>query len=458
MYEAALQKKRDRLPFQIFPDPVEVIVCPEGTLGCVVPGKERLPSIVVEPTDINEVESGELRWPPEHEDSEDEDLFLEQCIPPANIADWGEENEAENESMTSNQPSNSLLGKMSDDILFDDFNYTDYNCSDPEGCSIDDLDLEVNVLGWRHWFLLTFYAIVFLLGVPGNSLVVWVTAFRMPRSVNAQWFLNLSLADLLCCLTMPLLMVQLAHDLHWPFGSLACKILPSLLYMVMYSSVLLLTVISLDRWLLVTRPAWCQNRRQPRLARWVCLGTWVLAFIATIPQLFHMQLEIKGTKVLCIGYYSSHLHAWAMVMFRFLLGFLLQFLIISYSHWAVYKTTCQRSAHRNNERSARTLRVILAVVVTFFLCWLPLHIVDIFFLVLKKTGDTRANLYLAHTLALCLAYINSCLNPLLYVCLGRGFRESLTKTLKSVLNFASEEPTRATSVTMNTKSTTDATS
>lgn len=94
---------------QIFPDPVEVVVGPQGTLGCVVQGKERLPSIVVEPTDISEVESGELRWPPEHEDSEDEDLFLEQCIPPANIADWGEEDEDES-IFISNQPRTSLLG------------------------------------------------------------------------------------------------------------------------------------------------------------------------------------------------------------------------------------------------------------------------------------------------------------------------------------------------------------
>ncbi|MGH0138436.1 UNVERIFIED_CONTAM: hypothetical protein FKN15_073357 [Acipenser sinensis] len=75
---------------QIFPDPVEVAV--EGRhltadLGCTRL-KERLPSIVVEPTDVSEVESGELRWPPEGlgsfegEEDEDEDLFLDQCIPP----------------------------------------------------------------------------------------------------------------------------------------------------------------------------------------------------------------------------------------------------------------------------------------------------------------------------------------------------------------------------------------
>ncbi|XP_047678495.1 uncharacterized protein lbhl isoform X4 [Tachysurus fulvidraco] len=115
MYEIPLQKKRDNLPFQIFPDPVEVVLHPEGTLVCVPQGKERLPSIVVEPTDISEVESGELRWPPEQGDSDDEDLFLEQCIPPANIADWGEEDEDE-AIIISNQPSTSLLELQTDDF------------------------------------------------------------------------------------------------------------------------------------------------------------------------------------------------------------------------------------------------------------------------------------------------------------------------------------------------------
>lgn len=42
--------------FQIFPDPSDFDRC------CKL--KDRLPSIVVEPTE-GEVESGELRWPPE---------------------------------------------------------------------------------------------------------------------------------------------------------------------------------------------------------------------------------------------------------------------------------------------------------------------------------------------------------------------------------------------------------
>ena len=78
--------------------------------------KERLPSIVVEPTEVSEVESGELRWPPENIDLEDdeEDLFLEQCIPPANIADWGEEEEEEEETsvILNQQPGMTLIGEL----------------------------------------------------------------------------------------------------------------------------------------------------------------------------------------------------------------------------------------------------------------------------------------------------------------------------------------------------------
>lgn len=106
------------LILQIFPDPVEVVLSPNATLNSFNHGqeKERLPSIVVEPTELSEVESGELRWPPEtmDMDEDEEDLFLEQCIPPANIADWGEEEEVGEETLIllTPQPGLTLIGEL----------------------------------------------------------------------------------------------------------------------------------------------------------------------------------------------------------------------------------------------------------------------------------------------------------------------------------------------------------
>lgn len=65
---------------------------------------------------MSEVESGELRWPPDNMDMEEdeEDLFLEQCIPPANIADWGDEEEEEEETSVILNPQQglTLIGEL----------------------------------------------------------------------------------------------------------------------------------------------------------------------------------------------------------------------------------------------------------------------------------------------------------------------------------------------------------
>ncbi|XP_016099703.1 C5a anaphylatoxin chemotactic receptor 1-like [Sinocyclocheilus grahami] len=345
-----------------------------------------------------------------------------------------------------------------DYIFSDDYNETDW-CEGIENCTAFVLPtaMPLSRIGYRHWIVLVCFFIVFLLGVPGNALVVWVTAFRMPNSVNAQWFLNLAIADLLCCLSLPLLMVPLAQDQHWPYGALGCKLLSGLFYMMMYCSVLLLVVISLDRFLLVTKPVWCQNHRNTRQARCVCLVVWILALLAGSPQFAHMGIhEVSKTKTLCEGRYSNLGHAWSVTLTRCFLSFLLPFLIICISHWKVFLTTSSGRGQKGSDKSARALRVILALVLSFFLCWIPLNIVDILLLMMQKQShNVLANLHLAHVLTLCLAYINSCLNPLLYVCLGRGFKESLISSLRSVLHFASEAPSHRISMTANSKSTTD---
>ncbi|XP_059805488.1 C3a anaphylatoxin chemotactic receptor-like [Hypanus sabinus] len=78
------------------------------------------------------------------------------------------------------------------------------------------------------WTLIP-YAITFLLGVPGNSAVIWVTGFKMERDVHTMCFLYLAVADLTYCLTLPFWMVNVALRGTWlridiPYILLLCSI------------------------------------------------------------------------------------------------------------------------------------------------------------------------------------------------------------------------------------------
>ncbi|XP_076853573.1 uncharacterized protein lbhl [Brachyhypopomus gauderio] len=133
-FELPQPDTRDRA-FQIFPDLMEVVLTLEGSQAQTEQGKERLPSIVVEPVDVSEVESGELRWPPEpEEDEEDEGLFLEQSFPPACITDWGDEEQEEvdedDEEQRDEEESTVIVNTQQDTLLLD-LQLSDYTDDTP---------------------------------------------------------------------------------------------------------------------------------------------------------------------------------------------------------------------------------------------------------------------------------------------------------------------------------------
>ncbi|XP_035767558.1 C5a anaphylatoxin chemotactic receptor 1-like, partial [Neolamprologus brichardi] len=183
------------------------------------------------------------------------------------------------------------------------------------------------------------------------------------------------------------------------------------------------------------------------------VAVWVLALIGSIPQFVYAQ-EIKAgdEKRECRMEYTVD-SAWPVSAFRFLIGFIIPFLVILVCHLVVFSNT-QRRMTRGRTGSKKTLGVVIAMVLSFFLCWIPLHIVDFLIMTTPQGSYVSPKLHLAHVIALFLAYINSCLNPLLYVCLGQSFKDSMNRSLRNILHFISENMTTKISIThMDSKST-----
>ncbi|XP_036385307.1 C3a anaphylatoxin chemotactic receptor [Megalops cyprinoides] len=286
------------------------------------------------------------------------------------------------------------------------------------------------------------YSLTCLLGIPGNAFVIWIAGFKMKRTVNTIWFVNLASADFLCCLSIPFSIVEIALDYHWPYGNVLCKVLPTVIILNMFASVFTLTLISLDRFALVIKPVWSQNHRSTALASVLCIAAWCMALALSLPSMIYREVHTEASNDICTYDHSS---AGSSVVksihvTRFVFGFLLPLTVII----ICYSLIAGKVSRSSFSKSQKAFRIILGVIVAFFVCWLPYHIVG---LLMEYGGDiaTSPMMGLLDQLSVSLAYINSCLNPLLYVFMGQDFKEKVKLSLRRVLeNAFSEDMTRST--------------
>ncbi|XP_037374088.1 C5a anaphylatoxin chemotactic receptor 1 [Talpa occidentalis] len=280
-----------------------------------------------------------------------------------------------------------------------------------------------------HVIALIIFVVVFLVGVPGNALVVWVTGSEAKRAINAIWFLNLALADLLSCLALPILFWSLLNSQQWPFGEAACRILSSLILLNMFASILLLATISTDRFLLVFNPIWCQNYRSARLAWMACGLSWGLALLLTIPSFVFRMLhrDSFSNKVMCAVDYGedSRNTEKAVAFTRLVVGFLWPLVTLTICYTFLLVRTWRRRA----TRSTKTLKVVVAVVSSFFVLWLPYQVVGVILALSHSSSKLFKSLLIFDPLCVSFAYINCCINPIIYVVATRGFHAQFLKSL-----------------------------
>ncbi|KAM3614977.1 uncharacterized protein V6R79_021708 [Siganus canaliculatus] len=283
---------------------------------------------------------------------------------------------------------------------------------------------------------LVIYCVVFAVGILGNALVIYVTGFKMKKTVNSVWFLNLALADFLFTLFLILAIISLSQQHQWPFGLVMCKLNNLVITVNMFASIFLLTAISVDRCLSIWVVVWAQNKRTVRKARLISGIIWLAAVVCSVPySTFRDLVEFDG-KTYC-GHSSSMTHEKKviLVIFRFVFGFLIPFLVIFVSYVAIAVRAGR--LQRNNRQRHR--RIIFSVIIAFFICWLPFHVVQFIELKAVDNPELRHIVEIGGPLAASLAFLNSCLNPILYVFMCDEFQKKLKQSICFVLESALAE-------------------
>nr|XP_056702343.1 chemerin-like receptor 1 [Euleptes europaea] len=268
------------------------------------------------------------------------------------------------------------------------------------------------------------YSITLALGTTGNGLVIFLTGFRMKKTVTTIWYLNLAVADFIFAVSLSSEIVYMALDYHWTLGRLMCKLDSMVTFLNMFASVFFLTAISADRCVAVMCPVWALNHRTLRLASFMAACIWVAAFALSLPYLrFRDTKHYPGGSVGCIYSFGSeedgdlrtqrHL---SVVVTEFTVGFLVPFAIIL----ACYCSIVVKLRGSLFGRFGRSFKIIATVVLVFFCSWFPYHLFSILETLEDDSLELKKTLDIGSPLAHGLFCLNSCLNPLLYTFIGTG--------------------------------------
>lgn len=282
------------------------------------------------------------------------------------------------------------------------------------------------ILGKLHLASLAILCVIFIVGLVGNGLVIYVTGFRMKRSVNSVWFLNLALADFLFITFLIFKIISFSQNHQWPFGHVMCK-LDSLVTVVnMFASIFLLTAISLDRCISIWVVVWAQNKRTVCKAQLISAGIWLTAVVCSTPFASFRELWMKGGKFYC-GYSESlgHRNKTIITIFRSVIGFFIPFLVIILSYVAIGV----RARRLQKTKKQRSIRIIFCIVFAFFICWLPYHILQFIELNTYRNSSLSSVGSIGGPLAVILAFTNSCLNPILYMFMCEKFQKNLKHSI-----------------------------
>ncbi|XP_075068433.1 leukotriene B4 receptor 1-like isoform X2 [Mixophyes fleayi] len=266
-------------------------------------------------------------------------------------------------------------------------------------------------------------SIAFIIGFPGNVFVIWTVLTRMKkRTVTCLLILHLAMADVMLILTAPLFLSLLSTG-SWIFGNIICKMCHYISCLSMYASIFLITFMSIDRFLAVAIPFTSHKLRRKPIVRSIVLAIWVLASLLAIPMVLYRAVIPKNDRELCIPVHSLEKEPYKHIIFQYtfetMLGFVIPFTIIVFCY--IYIGIRLRSAKFQTKH--KTSRLVIMIIVTFALFWLPYHVVNMIQVSgeLYSSDKLREAAIFGRPNATALAFLSSSVNPILYVFAGGNF-------------------------------------
>ncbi|XP_071399368.1 KISS1 receptor b [Centroberyx affinis] len=287
------------------------------------------------------------------------------------------------------------------------------------------------------WLVPTFFGLIMLVGLVGNSLVIHVvTKHQQMKTVTNFYIVNLATTDILflvCCVPFTATLYPLPS---WVFGDFMCRLVNYLQQVTAQATCITLSAMSVDRCYVTVYPLQSLHHRTPRMALAISISIWIGSLLLSIPVALYQRLEAGywfGPQTYCSEVFpSAHLQK-VFIIYSFLAVYLLPLLTITACYAFMLKRMGQPSVQptdsiyqlqAQSERAAavraRVSRMVVVMVALFLVCWGPIQVC----ILLQAFGLRSYVLYKLKIWGHCMSYSNSSVNPLVYAFMGNNFRKA----------------------------------
>lgn len=291
--------------------------------------------------------------------------------------------------------------------------------------------------------LRTFAAIasifIMLVGLLGNLLtIIALSTFPKVRNVAAAFIVSLCVADFIFCLiVLPFDSIRFI-DAKWVDIGFLCVLVPFLRYGNVGVSLLIVGAITVNRYIMICHHNIYQRVYKKHWIALMILSCWLFSYGMQIPTLIGVWGKFAYDPNLETCSIIRDERGYTSKTFLFITGFVIPCIVIVKCYakifWIVHSSEARMRKHaapnvkssHNVGRDTRDIKqkrsewritkMVLAIFLSFVACYLPITIV--------KVADAEVRYPGLHVMGYLLLYFASCVNPIIYVCMNKQYRQA----------------------------------
>ncbi|XP_056643729.1 pyrokinin-1 receptor-like [Diorhabda carinulata] len=308
-----------------------------------------------------------------------------------------------------------------------------------------DVECSEEIFGPRHDSLqvvipLTIlYVIIFITGTIGNvSTCIVISKNKTMHTATNYYLFSLAISDQLLLLSgVPQEVFLFWQRYPYIFGDRFCFMRGLSNETSSNATVLIITAFTVERYLAICHPFLAHTMSNLSRAIKLIILIWLLSICLAIPQA--MPLKVVGKCPQCVVEET-------IIDYNFEISTILFFIapmtVITVLYILIGVKLRSNSAEKRitstkimRRSSKKVVNMLVAVVITFFLCWAPFHIQRLYVIYnvpTKETRDAYMQIYGIITyISGFLFYTSATINPILYNIMSAKFRDAFKETFSS---------------------------